>query len=285
MVETRNRLYVDAGNTMVKLLPSLADAVPDWQNLLPAVRSVPGDQWASLDQAIEHLQDIAPAMQHPGAYPVVHMCSVRGPAFEQVIREACTQLGWSLQVMQVQNNTLLQTQYKQATQLGKDRWAACLAVAAATSSKANLVVSFGTATTLDAVVHASLLSQGRESFSAKWVHLGGFIVPGVDTMLNSLAHATAQLPKAALDWVDWPNTTEQAIGAGVARQQISMVRDVMQALRSETGQTAPTLWCTGGHAVRLLPALLTLGCPVESFEHAVLRGLWLGQQLDPGVEQ
>ncbi|HEX4918444.1 MAG TPA: type III pantothenate kinase [Limnobacter sp.] len=282
MCELPQCIYVDAGNTMVKLFSCSASAVPNWQDQALAVLTVPSNQWSSPDQAIRHFQHIISALPQHGCAPVVHLCSVLGPSFERVIEQVCKQLGWTLQVMQVQNNALLQTHYKQPAQLGKDRWAACMAVASSTSSNANLVVSFGTATTLDAVVHASLLSKNGVNMSAKWVHLGGFIVPGVDTMLKSLAISTAQLPKAELDWADWPNNTEQAIGAGVARQQVSMVRDVMLSLKESAGQLIPTLWCTGGHVAQLQPALITLGFPVEIFQHAVLRGMLVGQRLGHG---
>ncbi|NJM31928.1 MAG: type III pantothenate kinase [Limnobacter sp.] len=94
------------------------------------------------------------------------------------------------------NSALLQTRY-QADQLGTDRWLACLAVAAQTQVPINCVASFGTATTIDAVVESPCNTTATPC-TKRWEHLGGVILPGVDLMFGSLARHASQLPQAAL---------------------------------------------------------------------------------------
>ncbi|HEX4880307.1 MAG TPA: type III pantothenate kinase [Limnobacter sp.] len=276
-------LCVDAGNSMVKLMPCRSSQSVDWQVAERAIHRAPSSEWVRVEQALMHLRNAVPAdLLGFGTPPVVLLCSVLGAEFEAVLRAACKALGWPLQVMQVRGNRLMHTLYEQPEQLGKDRWAACLAVAASTSFKSNLVVSFGTATTLDALVHHSLVAGPLASGCHTWLHLGGFIVPGVGTMLSSLANATAQLPKAGLAWAQWPQNTATAIGAGVARQQLSMVTHAMSLLQTSSTVESPALWCTGGYAEAMLPQLQAVVPTVNLFQHAVLRALLLEQQFHTG---
>lgn len=71
--------------------------------------------------------------------------------------------------------------YEEPHQLGVDRWLAALAASYFYAEQNLLIVSMGTATTIDAV-------------NAKAHFLGGWILPGLTTMLASLGQSTAQLP-------------------------------------------------------------------------------------------
>jgi type III pantothenate kinase len=70
--------------------------------------------------------------------------------------------------------------YRQPRRLGVDRWVAMVAAWAEIQS-ACLIVDAGTAVTLDAIDNDG-------------VHLGGQIIPGVETMLASLSTATSDIP-------------------------------------------------------------------------------------------
>ncbi|HNP64753.1 MAG TPA: type III pantothenate kinase, partial [Woeseiaceae bacterium] len=70
--------------------------------------------------------------------------------------------------------------YRQPRLLGVDRWVAMIGAYAEVKS-ACLVVDAGTAVTLDA-----LDREGN--------HLGGQIIPGVETMLDSLSNKTSDIP-------------------------------------------------------------------------------------------
>lgn len=138
--------------------------------------------------------------------------------------------------------------------LGCDRWAALIA-ARHLFGRACLVVSSGTATTIDA------LSQDGE-------FLGGLILPGLELMKRSLAGATAQLNFAGGEYRRFPRNTADAMQSG-AIQAVCGAIMLQHALLGVTD--APVLLSGGGAAV-LLP---NLNLPVQSVDNPVLQGLSL----------
>lgn len=223
---------------------------------------------ALADQAIERWLKDENAQE-------IWLSSVLGEAFEQRLQLHCNASACVLKVIQANRHPLLHTAYLQAGRLGKDRWAAMLAVVAQLQAaelnspnavKAALVVSLGTATTIDAVVHSSLAPMQTP---APWLHLGGFIIPGIHTMLNSLHANTAQLPHAQLAFQAWPDNTESAIGSGVGLTQVAVIQRCVADLQASHA-TPTALFLTGGHA----EALASLGLPEAiTLPHAVLRGV------------
>lgn len=204
----------------------------------------------------------------------VWLSSVLGDAFEQRLQAHCDAMGCALKVIQANRHPLLHTAYQQSNRLGKDRWAAMLAVVAQLHTglnspgavKAAVVVSLGTATTIDAVVHCSLAQTHKQT---PWLHLGGFIIPGIHTMFNSLHVNTAQLPQAKLALQSWPDNTESAIGSGVGLTQLALIQRCVADLQASHAVPV-ALFLTGGHA----EALSALGLPQAiTVPHAVLRGL------------
>ncbi len=190
----------------------------------------------------------------------VLLCNVLGEGVRDAIERACHNMGCPCDTLVVSSSGWIVSSYNNPRQLGLDRWAACLAVAGETHAQANLVVSFGTATTLDALVQ----------HKGSWEHRGGFIVPGVGTMLNSLHAGTAQLPLVVPAHQSWPTSTEQAIGAGAVRMQAAMVQSLVEELQADSSCDVQA-WFSGGHAGDVWPlfenALL--------INHAVFKGLLL----------
>lgn len=256
-------LCIDAGNTRVKwcVVPSAAQPFALQTEFFshPTAGFKPG----------EHLQRCIERPQH--AVHAVLLSNVLGPDFEQGVRAVCENKGLPLHVLEVNAHGQVQSVYKTPSSLGKDRWAACLAVTQVSDAAVNLLVSFGTATTLDVVVKAGY-----------WQHLGGYIVPGVQTMLNSLHSNTAELPKVELkvEYVSklaqgvWPTTTQQAIGEGVARMQAALLESVVADLAQQHG-AVPAVWLSGGFA-RAMQALFP---KAQLLEHAVFKGLLVDYQL------
>ncbi|WDE05689.1 type III pantothenate kinase [Thalassomonas viridans] len=70
--------------------------------------------------------------------------------------------------------------YRQPEKLGVDRWLAMVGAYKLYPGKSMLIVDAGTATTVD------LLAASGE-------HLGGWIIPGIDTMFNSILQQTANV--------------------------------------------------------------------------------------------
>lgn len=260
-------LCIDAGNTLVKwCLHTNANqpfTIANGLRIEPTATFKPFSN--ALPAVLQHLGSIA---LQAGSIKAVLLSNVLGPDFEQAVRILCDQYKLPLHVLTVNARAQVQSAYETPASLGKDRWAACLAVSQLSPAKANLLVSFGTATTLDALVKTG----------ATWQHLGGFIVPGVQTMLDSLHNNTAELPQVELcqpcEASVWPVGTRQAIGKGVARTQTALIQSLLSELRTQHGH-APTLWVSGGFAqamVAFLPGARVL-------EHAVFKGLVFDYQL------
>jgi type III pantothenate kinase len=143
--------------------------------------------------------------------------------------------------------------YRDPSQLGSDRFASLLGARALFPEQALLVITAGTATTIDA-----LDASGR--------FLGGMILPGLGTMAQSLALSTAQLPQveAHLSVSCFADNTLDAIVSGCVQAQLGAI---MQA-RAQLPEASCVL--SGGAAAYLLPSL---PAPVKQVEQLVLRGL------------
>jgi len=147
--------------------------------------------------------------------------------------------------------------YAQPQQLGADRWAALLGVAAHERRQQQrlaaaerqvapvpvLLASFGTATTLDALLPAADVTQ------ADYVFPGGLILPGVALMRQSLSHGTAKLP--LIQTADpppqpFPKHTADAISAGIAAAQAGALLRQWQLLYQYDRNNLPKLFVTGG---------------------------------------
>lgn len=162
--------------------------------------------------------------------------------------------------------------YRNPTQLGADRWAAAMAAwrlrqhasdvrataqasgsampvfgsvlqrpSALQSPRASLIVSVGTATTVD-----HLSPDGR--------FLGGSITPGFGLMRESLAQGTARLPRAAGVWQAFADNTDDAITTGIVHAQLGALLAGYRWSCDRFGEP-PCVWLTGGAAPALLQGL------------------------------
>ncbi|WP_172806810.1 type III pantothenate kinase [Endozoicomonas arenosclerae] len=124
--------------------------------------------------------------------------------------------------------------YKEVERLGVDRWLAMLAANAHDDQNTKVVVSCGTAITIDVI-------DGMGN------HQGGFIVPGIRLMKKALAVNTANL-----DHIEHPaeatelgTVTSECINHGVLAMAISLVNETCSkwpgALLFLTGGDAPLI--------------------------------------------
>lgn len=154
--------------------------------------------------------------------------------------------------------------YQQPEQLGSDRWAALIGAWARTHG-ACLVVSAGTAVTIDAL-------NGAGEF------IGGMILPGRRLMQASLASGTHALEDFAGHVVDFPRSTADAISSGIASALACSVHSAWQRLAAASAAPPPCI-LTGGDAgwlagqlqigVIIAPRLVLEGLLIiESGEHA-----------------
>ena len=115
-----------------------------------------------------------------------------------------------------------------------------------------VVATAGTATTVDAL-------DGADCF------LGGYILPGLHLMLESLARNTADLPHAQGAPSAWPRNTDDAILNGCAGAQAALIGRVRDRLGS-----GATLLLSGGAADALAPHIEG---DFRRADNLVLRGL------------
>lgn len=147
--------------------------------------------------------------------------------------------------------------YDDFSKLGVDRWMALLALH---SNKPYIVVDAGTALTLDAVIDKK--------------HQGGFIVPGLGLMLESLEQGTyhltkeAPLTKSNQDSLLATNT-EEAIYGGNVSMLAHYINSCIADLELETGRKFEC-YGTGGDFALLQPLL---NKPFEFIEDLTLLGM------------
>jgi type III pantothenate kinase len=151
--------------------------------------------------------------------------------------------------------------YANPQQLGVDRWMGLIAARQRTRS-ATLVVSAGTAMTVDAL-------------SADGVFLGGVIVPGVTLMQQALRQGTAGVAEVSGSWQAFPRTTADAVQSGIVAALCGAIQQQYARLAEVSG-TTPHCFLTGGDADTLLPHLALSADPVPAL---VLEGIdWVARE-------
>lgn len=127
--------------------------------------------------------------------------------------------------------------YAVPEQLGADRWAALIGLRRLTQGAA-LLVSVGTAVTID-----MLSAQGR--------FCGGFILPGLALMRESLATRTAGVGATSGSYAPYPDNTADAVYTGTVFAVTGAIERVF-AEQAANG-APPGLFITGGGADALAP--------------------------------
>ena len=132
--------------------------------------------------------------------------------------------------------------YRDPKTLGVDRWLAINAAFRCVGG-ACIVVSCGTAVTLDLVAR-----EGR--------HLGGFIAPGLNLLVDSLASGTRQIKLdkiiPVLDLSPGVSTSD-AVYSACAVMLTGLVNNAVQQLCRLEQNNEYELIFTGGEAIKLLP--------------------------------
>ena len=259
MSQTQHWLLLDAGNSALK-----------WVLMTPEGR---------VDSAHGSLRNGSPGEMAPALarewgsrvkVPVqaVYGCGVAAPALMHVVEQAVAgtfslPVHWfETQARFEHDGVVLRNGYRNASQLGVDRWHALIAARAAHPDRPLVVVTAGTATTVDGV-------------TADGVFVGGAIAPGVRMMFESLARGTANLPFASGQMAAFPDNTDDAIASGVLGAQLGLIERFARVFGDDHGE--PLLVLGGGHASQLAPyvghgtALLA----VAREENLVLRGVFL----------
>ncbi|WP_454762542.1 type III pantothenate kinase [Cupriavidus campinensis] len=265
------RLLVDIGNTRLKWAWSGDDAEANppagtlptpWRHTGAATHAVPAapDELAALAGTWRGLAG--------GATPSVWVTNVAGDAIGATLEATLADaFGAPPPLHRVRTTAAdgdLVNGYREPTQLGVDRWVGCIGAHRWLPGETLLIVTAGTATTLDIVTAGA----GGARFE------GGLILPGLALMLGALARNTAQLP--ALDVRDTAaiagralgaDNTRDAIAAGCLAAQAGAVERAWRAL----GERGPVRCLLSGGARHALAGALAV--PFEMHDNLVLLGL------------
>jgi len=193
-----------------------------------------------------------PAVTHAWqAATTAHYTCVAGDVVDAAIRRALPPDCAAHRVFARATACGIANLYDQPAQLGADRWAALIG-ARALQPGPLVVATAGTATTIDAL-------DADDRF------IGGYILPGLRLMLESLARNTADLPHAAGHAADWPRNTDDAIHNACTDAQAALIERV----RDQLGPQA-TVLLSGGAAAVIGPRLR---CVHRRVDDLVLHGL------------
>ena len=241
------KLLLDIGNTRIK------SALLSGDELLQ-------------HHAIEHAglsseQLQTQVLQRYGAVESVWVANVAGADVADRIRQAVQRV-WQLDPTLVAATALhgqVHSAYAQPEKLGVDRWLCLLATYAMhTTAQVNLIVSVGTAMTLDVL-------------SADGQHRGGLIVPGPNLMVGSLLQGTSDIAAFAAsgETTDafFADNTLGAVHQGATHACAALIE---AAYRKLAINESLKVIITGGAAWRITPVL---GIPVHEVNDLVLRGL------------
>ena len=265
---TRPLLLIDAGNTRIKwaCIAGAVDTPPDapgnagngpWQH----AGARPHDQLAELveDWRNCHVAGIAP--------PEVWISAVAGPALRDALTARIARVFDGARVRIAASEAAaagLRNGYREPTQLGTDRWVGAVGAHDLWPDTALLLVTAGTATTLDIITPDGLFA-------------GGLILPGITLMMRALSRNTAQLPEVDISYLGkrgtapppWADNTQDAIALGCVAAQAGAIAQTWQALASRHPGPARCV-LSGGARSALAPHLRM---PFQMHDNLVLLGL------------
>ena len=256
-VNTAQILLLDIGNTRTKWCLIDANA-PSFEIPLCKVQG-----------AIPHKQNQIPDLPNSGRAPIAIICAcVSSTKNELAWKSACEnawgQTPWHKFESSAQALGIINA-YAQGSDLGVDRWAAILGAKELAPLEEVLIVNAGTATTFD-----HLKSDGQ--------HMGGWIIPGLEMMITSLASGTAGLPRVGTEDLPPPTSsgsfgksTQDCIQMGCLQTQIGAV-----VLAAQNNSGISKIILSGGNAALLEQSLHQLQHlpPILHDPHLVLRGLY-----------
>ena len=206
------------------------------------------------------------AFPSASAYQRIIVSNVAGAAHQASIIK---RLASKLPMHTVQSPAVmagLRNHYQVAQALGSDRFSAMMA--AYCMQKAScVVVSAGTAVTIDALsVHGT-----QADF------LGGWILPGLHLMQQSLTQAAAQLPETSFsskpaEQTKFASNTEDAMQFGALNAVVGAIKEMSAALTANDNKP-PHIIISGGDAA-LIKIGLAVTTPCSIVDNLVLHGLY-----------
>ena len=244
-------LLVDAGNTRVKwaLAEDKEDAVPGNWTLSGSVGS---DAVAGLTHRWRNLSVSRVLISNVAGQPILDGLSGVWPHAFTSPPAAIKWFASSPQMGGIRNG------YRNPAQLGCDRFASMIGARALFPGRPLVVVTCGTATTIDVV-------------TADGFFPGGLILPGLGLMAGSLAKHTAQLPQIAQHFAIaalLADNTDDAISSGCLAAQVGAIE---RAVASHANRQGPVQCLLSGGAAGMIAPHLSISC--AKVDNLVLIGL------------
>lgn len=230
-----NKLFLDIGNSLVKWA-----TVSNEDYVLHGTKTIK-----------ELLENNLSDLEQPCVPDEVYFSSVASAASVDSLK-SCIQQKWNLfptQLTAQKSCCGLICGYDQFEQLGDDRWFAMMGAIGVYDDAPLLVIDAGTALTIDAVMNGK--------------HLGGFIVPGLQTMRHALAKSTADLSVYDDSCVVEANkqsdsllatNTADAILGGTLYMSASFINQIIVDLNIQLNTVFKVI-LTGGEASQLFKLL------------------------------
>lgn len=124
-------------------------------------------------------------------------------------------------------------------QVGADRAVNAIAAHALAPDSDKIVISFGTATTVDHI-------------DTEGAYCGGIIAPGINLSLDALVAAAAKLPRIGIEAPETTSvigrTTESQMLIGIYWGYVSMIEGLLARMKAEIGKPVQVI-ATGGLAI------------------------------------
>lgn len=260
-------LLVDAGNSALKwqLLVRPGSALSDAQQAIEAVTQSPVHRQDNADVSVEGLlsawqkaaKQITAEVLNPSQWQIA-WCSVGPVAVQQAVIQAFKRLTGSeppppfqsqlrVDLIGLSCETVL-NRYLNPGQLGVDRWISAIGLAAqgvTGPNETHMVISAGTATTVDLMHHESSSDAGAADGQCL-SFLGGWILPGIRLMNSALRSQTRDLDytvasEAAIQ-TEIPRDSQTAITQGIGLAQTGFVAGLIRHHR------VTKIWLHGGQA-------------------------------------
>src|SRR5690625_1516143 len=171
--------------------------------------------------------------------------SVAQPTAVQTTEAMFAAHNCSIQWLKADNpSPYIYNDYENLEHLGPDRWFGALGAMKAYLPQQNqglLYCSFGTATTIDAIVPSHSKKHRKP-----WRFIGGLILPGPYLMHQLLNQHTARLSMGHGQLQDFPKNTVNAITSGMAAAQIGALVQQILKVQQLCPKYPVRLICAGG---------------------------------------
>lgn len=228
-------LAVDAGNTNVKfaLVEAAGDIVQRWRIATDARRTA--DEYAVwLDQLLKmegyerkQVDVVVISTVVPRALHNLQLLASKYFGVDALVAGKAP-LDWGVEL-----------KVDEPQQVGSDRIVNAIAAQATAPGQEKIVISFGTATTVDHV-------------DASGAYCGGIIAPGINLSLDALVAAAAKLPRIGIEAPVSTSvigrTTQSQMLIGIYWGYVSMMEGLLQRMKTEIGKPV-TVIATGGLAI------------------------------------